>query len=84
MTDSFKTRTRLAASGKTYDIFSLKAFEKTAPKAARLPFSLRILLERLEAVNRVVRRPDLQAGLRLEAVLHVSSGSPAGTGGGAF
>src|SRR5664280_3125376 len=41
----------------------------------------KLFLESLEAVNRVVRRPDLQAGLRLEAVLHVSSGSPAGTGG---
>jgi len=47
MHDSFQTRTRLAAGGKTYDIFSLRAFEKTAPNAKRLPFSLRILLENL-------------------------------------
>jgi aconitate hydratase len=47
MTDSFKTRTRLAAGGKTYDIFSLKALEKLAPNASRLPFSLKILLENL-------------------------------------
>ncbi len=47
MPDSFQTRTRLAAGGKAYDIFSLRALEKTAPNAARLPFSLRILLENL-------------------------------------
>ena len=47
MTDSFKTRTRLTAGGKTYDIFSLKALEKKFPRVKKLPFSLRILLENL-------------------------------------
>ena len=63
MTDSFKTRTRLTAGGKTYDIFSLKAFEKTAPKAARLPFSLRILLENLlrNEDGRTVMKEDVLA-----------------------
>src|ERR1035437_49651 len=55
------------------------------PERERELLDLReLLLEGLQAVDRVVRRPALQAGLRLEAVLHVSSGSPAGTGGGAF
>ena len=37
MTDSFKTRTRLTAGGKTYDIFSLKAFEKDGPEGRAPP-----------------------------------------------
>ncbi len=63
MTDSFKTRTRLAAGGKTYDIFSLRALEKTAPNAARLPFSLRILLENLlrNEDGRSVTKDDILA-----------------------
>jgi len=63
MTDSFKTRTRLTAGGRTYDIFSLKAFERTAPKAARLPFSLRILLENLlrNEDGRAVTKEDVLA-----------------------
>jgi aconitate hydratase len=63
MSDSFKTRTRLTAGGKTYDIFSLKAFEKTAPRVARLPFSLRILLENLlrNEDGRTVMKEDVLA-----------------------
>ncbi len=63
MTDSFKTRARLAAGGKTYDIFSLRALEKTAPNAARLPFSLRILLENLlrNEDGRSVTKDDILA-----------------------
>src|SRR5512143_1526858 len=63
MSDSFKTRTRLTAGGKTYDIFSLKTFEKTAPRAARLPFSLRILLENLlrNEDGRTVTKEDVLA-----------------------
>src|SRR5512132_946511 len=63
MSDSFKTKTRLTAGGKTYDIFSLKAFEKTAPAAARLPFSLRILLENLlrNEDGRTVTKEDVLA-----------------------
>jgi len=63
MTDSFKTKHRLAAGGKTYDIFSLRALEKTAPNAARLPFSLRILLENLlrHEDGRSVTKDDILA-----------------------
>ena len=63
MTDSFKTKTRLTAGGKTWDIFSLRALEKTAPNAARLPFSLRILLENLlrHEDGRLVTKDDVLA-----------------------
>jgi aconitate hydratase len=46
--NSFNTRTRLSAGGSTFDIFSLAALEKAGfPGVARLPFSLKILLENL-------------------------------------
>jgi aconitate hydratase len=46
--NSFDTRTRLTAGGASYDIFSLAALEKQGfPAVARLPYSLKILLENL-------------------------------------
>jgi aconitate hydratase len=45
MTDSFKTRTTLTSGDHTYDIWSLPALG--AEKVARLPYSLKILLENL-------------------------------------
>jgi aconitate hydratase len=61
MTDSFRARTTLASSGKSYDIWSLKALP--AERVARLPYSLRILLENLlrfeDGVN--VTRKDIEA-----------------------
>jgi aconitate hydratase len=45
--DSFKTRTTLATGSHPVTIFSLAALEKQFPEAARLPFSLKILLENL-------------------------------------
>jgi len=46
--NSFHTRRRLSAGGSTFDIFSLAALEKAGfPGVARLPFSLKILLENL-------------------------------------
>ncbi len=51
--NSFNTRTRLTAGGATFDIFSLPALERAGFSGiARLPYSLRILLENL------VRRED--------------------------
>src|SRR5687767_9219559 len=47
VTDSFQTRTTLAVGGKTYRIASLAALAKGGHDIARLPFSLRILLENL-------------------------------------
>ncbi len=46
--NSFNTRTRLSAGGSTVEIFSLPALERAGfPGVARLPYSLKILLENL-------------------------------------
>ena len=45
MTDSFKARTELKVGDRNYDIWSLKALPQD--KVAKLPFSLKILLENL-------------------------------------
>ena len=46
--NSFNTRTRLTAGGTTVDLFSLAALEREGfPEIARLPYSLKILLENL-------------------------------------
>ena len=46
--NSFGTRTALAVGGRTYQMFSLPALERAGfPEIARLPFSLKILLENL-------------------------------------
>ena len=46
--DSFRTRTTLTVNGKSLDVFSLPALEQAGfPGVARLPFSLKILLENL-------------------------------------
>jgi aconitate hydratase len=61
MTDSFKARTQLTVGSKSYDIWSLAALPKE--KVARLPYSLKILLENLlrfeDGVN--VTRQDVEA-----------------------
>ncbi|MFO1427592.1 MAG: aconitate hydratase AcnA [Steroidobacteraceae bacterium] len=61
MTDSFKSRTTLAVGSRQFEIRSLKALP--ADKVARLPFSLKILLENLlrfeDGVN--VTRRDIEA-----------------------
>ena len=46
--NSFNTRTSLTAGGSTVDVFSLTALEQNGfPEVARLPYSLKILLENL-------------------------------------
>ncbi len=46
--NSFNTRTRLTAGGSTFDIYSLPLLEKAGfPGVARLPYSLKILVENL-------------------------------------
>ncbi|HEY8540031.1 MAG TPA: aconitate hydratase AcnA, partial [Steroidobacteraceae bacterium] len=61
MKDSFKARTTLACGGKNYEIFSLAALKDR--NVARLPYSLKILLENLlrfeDGVN--VTRADIEA-----------------------
>ena len=61
MTDSFKARTTLTSEGKSFEIWNLNALG--ADKVARLPYSLKILLENLlrfeDGVN--VTRADIEA-----------------------
>jgi aconitate hydratase len=61
MTNSYKARTQLAVGSRKYEIWSLAALP--AAKVARLPFSLKILLENLlrfeDGVN--VTRKDIDA-----------------------
>jgi aconitate hydratase len=47
MADSFASRSTLKVGDKSYTIFRLAAVEKRFPQAAKLPFSLKILLENL-------------------------------------
>ena len=61
MTDSFKARTMLRSGPRSYEIWSLPALG--ADKVARLPYSLKILLENLlrfeDGTN--VTRADIEA-----------------------
>ncbi len=61
MTNSFKARTTLSVGNRSYEIFSLAALPQE--KVARLPYSLKILLENLlrfeDGVN--VTRADIEA-----------------------
>jgi aconitate hydratase len=67
MTDSFKSRSNLQSGGKNYEIFNLNALG--TDKVARLPYSLKILLENLlrfeDGVN--VTRNDIEALLGWDA-----------------
>ena len=46
--NSFSTRTGLQVNGRTVQIYSLKALEAAGfPEIARLPYSMKILLENL-------------------------------------
>ncbi|HET7674310.1 MAG TPA: aconitate hydratase AcnA [Gammaproteobacteria bacterium] len=47
MKNSFSARQNLTVGGKTYEICSLTALAQLFPEAARLPYSLKILLENL-------------------------------------
>jgi aconitate hydratase len=62
--NSFNTRTSLTAGGQRFHYFSLPALEKAGfPGLARLPYSLKILLENLlrREDKRFVDRDDIQA-----------------------
>ncbi len=62
--NSFNTRTPLRVGGETFHIFSLPALEKAGfAGIARLPYSLKILLENLlrREDGRFVEREDIQA-----------------------
>ncbi len=63
-TDSFSTRSPLHAGGHTVQYFSLPALQaKGFPHVARLPFSLKILLENLlrNEDGRFVKKADIEA-----------------------
>ena len=62
--DSFKTRTSLSVGADTVSIYSLPALEKAGfPNVARLPYSLKILLENLlrREDNGFVKTADIKA-----------------------
>jgi aconitate hydratase len=62
--NSFSTRTMLTVDGKAYQIFSLAALERAGfSNVARLPFSLKVLLENLlrNEDDRFVRKADIEA-----------------------
>ena len=62
--NSFGARTALAVGGRTVQIYSLPALQKAGfPEIARLPFSLKILLENLlrQEDGRFVKKADIEA-----------------------
>jgi aconitate hydratase len=62
--NSFDTRTRLSVAGHTFDYYSLPALERAGfPGMARLPYSLKILLENLlrREDRRFVEEADVRA-----------------------
>ncbi len=63
MSDSFSTKGNLTAGGKTVAVYRLDAIAGAAAKVARLPISLRILLENLlrKEDGRVVKKADIEA-----------------------
>jgi aconitate hydratase len=63
MSNSFNARSTFSVGGETYNIYRLSAIEKTFPNAAKLPFSLKILLECLLRTENglSVRKPDIEA-----------------------
>jgi len=64
--DSFKTRKKLTVGGVPYDIFSLAELAKQRPEVAKLPFSLKVLLENLlrHEDGRVVKKELVDALLK--------------------
>src|SRR6202171_834353 len=60
--DSFKSLSTLTSGKTTYNVFRLRALEKGGVDLARLPFSLRILLENLlrHEDGRTVNADDIQ------------------------
>ena len=61
--DSFQTKSTLTAGDKSYEIFSLEKLAKQLPNVAKLPFSMKVLLESLlrkeDGVS--VRKEDIEA-----------------------
>src|SRR5437762_8403563 len=66
--NSFGSRATLKAAGRSYEICRLDALERRGLAVARLPYSLKILLENLLRLEdgRVVRRDDIEKLARWE------------------
>src|SRR5450631_4457716 len=60
--DSFHTKGKLEVEGASYQVYRLATLAKSHPAAARLPFSLKVLLENLlrHEDGRVVRREHVE------------------------
>ncbi|HEV8111843.1 MAG TPA: aconitate hydratase AcnA [Planctomycetota bacterium] len=69
MKDSFQTKRSLSVGNRTYSIASLPALEAKFPSAARLPYSLKILLENLLRTEdgEAVTAADIEALARWNA-----------------
>ncbi|MFS8638548.1 MAG: aconitase family protein, partial [Gemmatimonadota bacterium] len=69
MRNSFGSRSTLRVGDREYEIFKLGALEKAGYDVARLPYSLRILLENLLRTEdgRVVTAEDVEALVRWDA-----------------
>src|SRR6266436_4601850 len=63
MADSYGSQAVLRVGDRDFTVFRLRAVEKAVPSAARLPFSLKILLENLLRTEdgRTVRSEDIEA-----------------------
>ena len=63
MANSFGSQSKLNSGGKDYTIYRLSALEKVIPEAARLPYSLKILLENLLRTENGLstRKEDIEA-----------------------
>ena len=68
--NSFGSRATLKAGGRSYEIFRLDALERRGLPVARLPYSLKLLLENLlrREDGRVVRAEDIEKLTRWEAL----------------
>ena len=72
--NSFNTRTQITVDGKTVEIYSLPALEKAGfPGVARLPYSMKILLENLlrREDNAFVKAEDIRAVAEWNATANV-------------
>ena len=67
--NSFESRSTITAAGKRFTIHRLGAIEAKIPQAARLPFSLKILLENLLRTEdgMTVRKPEIEALAKWDA-----------------
>src|SRR5271155_5419436 len=67
--NSFGAAATLRAGGREYRIYSLKALEKTGADIARIPYSIKILLENLlrSEDGRTVKAGDIEYVARWQA-----------------